>query len=66
MFIFYLSKDKYRILLFLITIEKYDDDMAGNGNMADTNTYVIKFEEKGLPIEKIGGKALNLGKCHLM
>ena len=50
----------------MITIEKYDDDMVGNGNMADTNTYVIKFEEKGLPIEKIGGKALNLGKCHLM
>jgi len=36
--------------------------MVGNGNMADTNTYVIKFEEKGLPIEKIGGKARNLGK----
>ena len=36
--------------------------MVGNGNMADTNTYVIVLSEKDLPIEKIGGKALNLGK----
>jgi pyruvate,water dikinase len=36
--------------------------VVGNGNMADTNTYVIVLSEKDLPIEKIGGKALNLGK----
>ena len=36
--------------------------MVSNGNMADTNTYVAVLGEKDLPIEKIGGKALNLGK----
>lgn len=40
--------------------------MVSNGNMADTNTYVAVLGEKDLPIEKIGGKAFNLGKCHLM
>ncbi|MGC9516457.1 MAG: PEP/pyruvate-binding domain-containing protein [Methanomicrobiales archaeon] len=30
--------------------------------MADTSSYVIKLKEENLPIEKIGGKALNLSK----
>ncbi|MBI5680010.1 MAG: phosphoenolpyruvate protein kinase [Methanobacterium sp.] len=34
----------------------------GNDNMANINNYVIDLKEKDIPIEKIGGKALNLGK----
>ena len=34
----------------------------GNDNMSDIQHYVLDLREKELPIEKIGGKALNLGK----
>ncbi|MGB8233641.1 MAG: PEP/pyruvate-binding domain-containing protein, partial [Methanobacterium sp.] len=34
----------------------------GNDKMVDTNKYVLDLTVIGLPIEKIGGKALNLGK----
>jgi rifampicin phosphotransferase len=36
--------------------------MVGNDNMMDKGKYVIDLNENDLSIEKIGGKALNLGK----
>ncbi|EKQ54936.1 MAG: phosphoenolpyruvate synthase/pyruvate phosphate dikinase [Methanobacterium sp. Maddingley MBC34] len=53
---------KYRILLILKIIQKnIVIIIMGNDNMAE-HKYVVDLKEKELPLEKIGGKALNLGK----